>query len=139
MSKFAMFFKRKSIGFYLMAAAFVFGVVGFVLFLLTMRAQENMMVWIVILSVAALAASVVVCALRDYLRLTGILCVALYLLCGLLFLVTQAENIGYAITHTNIGDGIMPSFVAGLVFYLLAALTSAVASYFPQERLMSDN
>lgn len=79
------------------------------------------------------------CALRDYLRLTGILCVALYLLCGLLFLATQAENIGYAITHTNIGDGIMPSFVAGLVFYLLAALTSAVASYFPQERLMSDN
>ena len=92
MSKFAMFFKRKSIGFYLMAAAFVFGVVGFVLFLLTMRAQENMMVWIVILSVAALAASAVVCALRDYLRLTGILCVALYLLCGLLFLATQAKT-----------------------------------------------
>lgn len=127
------FLAKKSVGFWLTVAGFVFAAAGLAFYLVTMRLQDNMFVSIAVLTAAGLAAALVTCY-KDLLRLVSVLTAFLYLLAGCLFLVTQLENIGYAITDTNIGDGIMPTFVVGMLFYAAAVVAAVCAACFRQEK-----
>lgn len=133
MDKVKAFFANKSVGFWLTAAGVVFAVVALALFCVTMQLQENMYASIVIVTVVGLAAALVLCY-KDFFRLVSVLTAAMYLLAGCLFLVTQLENIGYAITNTNIGDGIMPTFVVGMLFYAAAVVCAVAAIFLRQEK-----
>lgn len=131
MNKVKAFLQKKSIGFWLNIAGFVFALVGLVLFFITMQLQENMYASIVAITIIGLVAALVVCY-KDFFRLVSILCAFTYLLAGCLFLVSQLENIGYAITGVNIGDGIMPSFVAGMIMYGVATVAAVAAIFVKQ-------
>lgn len=133
MDKVKAFFAGKSVGFWLTVAGFVLAIIALVLFFVTMQLQDNMYSSIVIVTIVGLVAALVVCY-KDLFRLVSVLTAAMYLLAGCLFLVTQLENIGYAITNTNIGDGIMPTFVVGMIFYAAAAVAAIAAIFLPQEK-----
>lgn len=133
MDKIREFFAKKSIGFYVTIGSIVCAIVGFVLYLVTMKLQENMFASIVVISIIGILCGMVVCY-KDFFRAVSIVSVMLYLLAAALFLVTQIDNIGYAITDTNIGDGIMPTFVAGMIMYGISVVAGVVAACLRQEK-----
>lgn len=134
MANFRAFFARKRSGFYCTVAALAFAVAGLVFFFITMQQQGHMYAGIAIITAVGLAAGLVT-GYRDYFRILSILSAVMYLLAGCLFLVTQLENIGYAITDTNIGDGIMASFVIGMIFYAASVLFGVIAACLRQEKI----
>lgn len=127
------FFAGKGIGFYAEAGALLFALLGMILFFVTMNLQENMYAFMAVIMVISLLLGTV-CLVKDFFGAVSILAVTFYFLSGLFFLVTQLENIGYAITNTNIGDGIMPSFVAGMVMYAVSIVLGIAAVFFSQEK-----
>lgn len=133
MEKVKQFFLNKRSGFYFEVAAILFALIGLILFCVTMKLQQNMYGWIVAIMCISLLAGIV-CCYKDFFGAVSIVAAVLYFLSGLFFLATQLENIGYAITHTNIGDGIMPSFLAGMVMYAFSLVLAISAAFFPQER-----
>ena len=133
MGKIKEFFAKKSAGFYVTVGSVVFAVVGLILYLVTMNLQQNMLASMVVLTVIGIACGLVVCY-KDFFRAVSIASVMLYLLAAVLFLVTQIDNIGYAITNTNIGDGIMPTFVAGMIMYAVSVAAGIVAACLKQEK-----
>ncbi len=133
MNKIKEFFVKKSAGFYVTVGSIVFAIVGFVLYLVTMNLQKNMMASIVVFSVLGIVCGLVVCY-KDFFRAVSIVSTFFILLSAGLFLVSQIDNIGYAITNTNIGDGIMPTFVAGIVMYGISVVAGVVAACLKQEK-----
>lgn len=128
------FFQKKSISFYLSFSATLFALIGLGLYLITMQLQNNMAIAIVIISILGIIMGLVTCIFKDYLGLLTILSASFYLLAGLLFIVIQAENIGYAIYETNIGDGIMPTFVASVICYVIAMIVGTAAAFTCQKK-----
>lgn len=128
------FLKRKGIGFYLSFAAAIFSLLGMILYIVTMSLQENMLIAVIVVSAIGTIAGLITCFGKDYLGLLTIFSAMLYFFAMLLFLMTQAENIGYALADVGIGDGIMPSFVVGLACYGCAVTTGIAAVCLPQEK-----
>ncbi len=104
-------------------------VIAFILFMVTMSIQEDMYVSVIIVSAVSLIASVCAVVIKEHFGLLTTLSSALALFAGLLFTVTQLENIGYAIYNTGIGDGIMTTFVISVVCYVLSAISSGIATF----------
>lgn len=114
--------------FYIRCAAALLGLLGLILYFVTMNLQDNSYVWIPICMCVATAISLASIFLGKF-RPLDLVAGVLFLLGGLLFIVTQFDNIGYAVTNTGIGDGIMPTFVMGAIFLILAGITDSVVVY----------
>lgn len=118
----------KSPKFYIRCAATLLGLLGLILYFVTMILQDNSYVWIPICMSVATVISLASLFLGKF-RSLDLAAGVLFLLGGFLFIVTQFDNIGYAVTNTGIGDGIMPTFVMGAIFLILAGITDSVVVY----------
>lgn len=109
-----------------------FAACALALCVVTMFQQEDSFAIVIAVTIAGLIVACG-CAFIKKISFLSAFVPALYFLAGLMFLVTQFSNIGYALYNVNIGDGIMPTFVISFVLYLLAAVVATISSFKSKE------
>jgi hypothetical protein len=122
--------EKKKIGFsgFLTIISAGLALVALILYIYTMAVQENMLAPVILVTVFGIVASALA-VLCKRIKVFSIIAGALFLLAALLFVVTQLDNIGYAITDTNIGDGIFGSFVVSCILYAVAAAVGYITVF----------
>ena len=114
--------------FYLHVSGTILGLIGTILYFVTMKLQNNSYIGITLTLIATMIIAIVSLILNK-IKVLDIASASLLFLAGLLFFVTQLDNIGYAITNTKIGDGIMPTFVISVVCLFVASIINSIAVY----------
>lgn len=124
-------FKDEKIRFILVAASLVSAIVAFVLYGVSqglMNAKISTLMLIVFILILALDAVVMI--FNDFNSYMLIASSALGLLELGLFISSQLGNLGYFFAGiSDIGYGIMPTFVVGFIFSLISVIASSVAVF----------
>lgn len=124
-------FKDEKIRFILVAASLVSAIIAFVLYGVSqglMNAKISTLMLIVFILILALDAVVMI--FNDFNSYMLIASSALGLLELGLFISSQLGNLGYFFAGiSDIGYGIMPTFVVGFIFSLISVIASSVAVF----------
>ncbi|MFA6861580.1 MAG: hypothetical protein WCR56_04295 [Bacilli bacterium] len=125
------FFKTRKLNFTLMSITFVVLLVGFVMYFVSQSMMgAKIELPIIFASVIGLVLNLYVLIVDDYESYIEILVSALAFVSMGLFLSSQLGNLGYYFAGiADIGYGIMPTFVAGIILDLVGVVTTSISVF----------
>lgn len=123
------------------AISILFDLVAFVLYLVSQNIMSSRVnVWLVLVVIIAIAIKLAVLLFKDFNGILLSIAAALDLLGIGLFVSSQLGNLGYYLAGiTDIGYGIMPTFVIGIIFYILALLSVSILVFRKENNLKEKN
>lgn len=126
--------KSKGKSFIIAAAGAVLALVAMILAAVTTANDGKADAAIIVLSIIAVIGAFVTLFI-DYRGFGKIAVAFLYLCCMGLFVSTQLGNLGYALYGiTDIGNGVQPGFIAGVILYVLATVLAAITVFLKTDK-----
>ncbi len=113
------------------AAGILFSILGIIMYIVTaLNTKGSISPLILASSILGVLISVISVLVIDMDGILSILSAAVLLFSALMFVSSQADNIGYAAAGiADIGYGIKPTLVAGVLFYLIAVVGECIAVF----------
>lgn len=121
------------------AIGVVFSILGLIMYVVTTNNTGKYAESLIV--AASLAGTVLTAAAALFIYMEGALCIvstALHVFSALMFVSSQADNMGYALAGiSDIGYGIQTTLIVGVIFYLLAAVGECIAVFGKAKELYS--